>query len=104
MHDSRGLGLRFDAGEDGLFGTNNNLQFNVCFRNLQGGLSGKSNNASNYRNTAIDNQGGADPEAGTFGEAADFKVCHRKTRPPQDARAPASARVRSYTKPQPRTS
>ena len=75
VHDSRGLGLRFDAGEDGNFGVSNNLQFNVCFRNLQGGLSGKSNNASNYRNTAIDNQGGADIEAGTFGEAADFKVC-----------------------------
>jgi len=34
-------------------------------RHLQGGMSTKSNNASTYRNTAIDNQGGSDPEADT---------------------------------------
>ena len=35
VHDSRGLGLRFDAGEDGLFGDGNQLAFNVAMRNLQ---------------------------------------------------------------------
>ena len=38
VHDSRGLGLRFDAGEDGLFGDGNQLAYNVAMRNLQGGL------------------------------------------------------------------
>ena len=50
-------------------------------RNLQGGMGQKSNNASNYRNTAIDNQG---PEADVEGTdsghsftsgASDLTVC-----------------------------
>ena len=77
VFDAGGLGLRFDTGEEGLFGSNNNLQFNVVFRNSQGGLSGKSDNASNYRNTGTDNQGGTDVEAGGFtGGAVDMKICH----------------------------
>ena len=80
VHDSRGLGLRFDAGEDGLFGDGNQLAHNVAMRNLQGGISQKSNNASTYRNTAVDNQGGEDIEAegtnsGMTSGAADLKVC-----------------------------
>ena len=74
-----GLGLRFDAGEDGEFGSNNNLQFNVVFRNKQGGLSGKSNNASNFRNTGTDNQGGIDAESASFSftsGAPDMKINH----------------------------
>ena len=77
VFDAGGLGLRFDTGEEGRFGSNNNLQFNVVFRNSQGGLSGKSDNASNYRNTGTDNQGGTDVEAGGFtGGAVDMKICH----------------------------
>ena len=73
VHDSRGLGLRFDAGEDGRFGEFNELQYNVVVRNNQGGLSGKADRASNYRNTAVDNQGGTDVESMSSG--ADMKIC-----------------------------
>ena len=80
VHDSRGLGLRFDAGENGEFGLRNNLLFNVVFRNMQGGLSGKANEAFNYRNTGIDNQAGVDFEADDYagfggGHTADLKIC-----------------------------
>ena len=73
--DSRGLGLRFDAGEDGLFGHHNNMMMNVVTRNRQGGLSGKANEALHFRNTAIDNQGGSDPEnPDGFAQVADLKI------------------------------
>ena len=36
LHDSFNLGIRYDAGEDGLFPTHNNAYFNLAFRNLQG--------------------------------------------------------------------
>ena len=36
LHDSFNLGIRYDAGEDGLFPTHNNAYFNLSFRNLQG--------------------------------------------------------------------
>ena len=58
--DSYGLGLRFDAGENGKFGEGNDLLFNVVARNAQGGLAGKANHAIFYRNTGTDNQGGED--------------------------------------------
>ena len=74
VRDASGLGLRFDAGENGQFGTYNNLQFNVVFRNLQGGLAAKADYASNYRNTGTDNQQGADVEGGGS-VAADMKIC-----------------------------
>ena len=72
MHDSSGLGLRFDAGEDGNFGTNNDLLFNVVVRNAQGGASQKANRALTYRNTAVDNTG-EDAEAGS--SSVDLKIC-----------------------------
>ena len=86
VYDSSGLGMRFDAAEDANFGTNNNLQFNVIFRNKQGGLSIKANNASTFRNTGTDNQGGEDVESarrkrtarrqlGFTSGAADLKIC-----------------------------
>ena len=62
VHDTGGQGLRFDTGEEGLFNVSNHLQFNVVFRNPNGGLSGKSDAALNYRNTGTDNQRGVDPE------------------------------------------
>ena len=88
MYDASGLGLRFDTGEEGLFGSENNLQYNVVFRNLQGGLSGKSNNASNYRNTGTDNQGGFD----VLGDVRGEHPLHRL--PPREA-----VRVRFQTPP-----
>jgi hypothetical protein len=76
VFDSRGLGLRFDAGEDGRFGHHNNMVMNVVSRDLQGGLSGKAQQALNFRNTAIDNQGGLDPEnPDGFSSVADLKIC-----------------------------
>ena len=62
MHDTGGQGLRFDTGEEGRFNRSNHLQFNVAFRNPNGGLSGKSDASSTYRNTGTDNQRGLDPE------------------------------------------
>ena len=73
-----GLGLRFDAGEDGSFGVSNALLYNVVMRNAQGGLSQKANLATTYRNTGVDNQNGADIEEGSSGMhagAADLKIC-----------------------------
>ena len=76
--DSKGLGLRFDAGEDGLFGNNNSLEFNVVLRNAQGGLAVKADEAHTYRNTGADNVG-SDVESAASGfaaaSAADMKIC-----------------------------
>ena len=72
VKDSSGLGLRFDAGEDGNFGTGNDLLFNVVVRNAQGGASQKANGALTFRNTAVDNTG-EDAEAGAA--SVDLKIC-----------------------------
>lgn len=64
ISNNRGLGLRFDAGEDGVFGERNHLVANVAWMNAQGGLAGKANSAFNLRNTVINNQNGFDPELG----------------------------------------
>ena len=58
----------------------NRLEHNVVMRNEQGGLSQKANKAINYRNTALDNQAGADIEGGEdtkgfHSGAADMKIC-----------------------------
>jgi hypothetical protein len=76
VHDSKGMGIRFDAGEDGAFPFKNGVMFNVVWKDLQGGIAQKSTQAINYRNTAIENQGGEDIEAsGAFGSAPDMKIC-----------------------------
>jgi hypothetical protein len=76
VHHSKGLGIRFDAGDDGVFPFKNGVMFNVVWKDLQGGIAQKSTQAINYRNTAIENQGGEDIEAlGAFRPAPDMKIC-----------------------------
>jgi hypothetical protein len=74
VHHSRGLGIRFDAGEDGQFPEGCRIISNVAFANGQGGISTKSNRGRYLRNTALANQLGDDPEVGAFGSSPDLKI------------------------------
>ena len=74
-HGNRGLGFRYDAGEDGDFGEGNEMLLNVGWDNGQGGLSSKANRAQHLRNLMLQNQLGDDPEKASFGAAADMKIC-----------------------------
>jgi hypothetical protein len=58
VHDNRGNGIRFDSGQDGVFGSGNQILANVAYNNGQGGIASKSNSAVHARNTALNNQVG----------------------------------------------
>jgi hypothetical protein len=73
VHDTRGVGVRFDAGQDGVFGTNNNIVSNVLWSNGQGGIVGKATPGKYLRNTAFKNQVAAS-DWSAFGKKGDVVI------------------------------